>query len=202
MGKSGTGLGMAIVWAAVEDHKGFIEIDSRVGQGTVVRLYFPTTLEERKFPLPVGDPMQYDGNGDSVLIVDDDVEHREIAIRMLTRLGYDVEATENGEAAIAKFEENYRPDIIMLDMMLGPGLDGLETYRRILKISPGQKAIISSGYSESERVRKARRLGVGAYVKKPYSLKEIGAAVRYEIDRSKTPQDFRARVVKGSQLSG
>ncbi|MGD9221624.1 MAG: response regulator [Desulfobacteraceae bacterium] len=198
MGKSGTGLGMAIVWAAMQDHKGFIEIDSCVGQGTTVRLYFPATLEERKFPLPVGDPMQYDGNGASVLIVDDDEEHREIAIRMLTRLGYSVEATENGEAAVAKFEENYRPDIVMLDMMLGSGLDGLETYRRILKISPGQKAIISSGYSESARVRKARRMGVGAYVKKPYSIIEIGAAVRYEIDRARTPEIVRPCVFKDS----
>ncbi len=197
MGRSGTGLGMAIVWAAVEDHKGFIEIDSRVGHGTKVQLFFPLTMEERKFPIPVGDPMQYDGKGEKVLVVDDDVEHREIAIRMLTRLGYDVKAAESGEAAIAKFKNNYRPDIVMLDMMLGAGLDGLETYRAILKFSPGQRAIISSGYSESSRVKKARRLGVGAYVKKPYSLKEIGAAVRYEIDRSKPPEAPRARVVRG-----
>lgn len=183
MGRSGTGLGMAIVWAAVEDHKGFIDIDSRVGLGTTVRLNFPATLEKRQFPLPVDDPMEYSGHGNTVLIIDDDLEHREIANRMLTRLGYDVVAVACGEAAVAKFESDYRPDIVMLDMMLGTGLDGLETYQRILKIHPVQRAIIASGYSESSRVKKARMLGVGAYVKKPYSLKEIGAAVRHEIDR-------------------
>lgn len=183
MGKSGTGLGMAIVWAAVEDHKGFIDIDSRIGHGTTVCLNFPATFEKRQFPLPVDDPMEYSGHGNTVLIIDDDLEHREIANRMLTRLGYDVVAVESGEAALTKFEDDYRPDIVILDMMLGQGLDGLETYRRILKIHPDQKAIIASGYSESSRVKKARMLGVGAYVKKPYSLKDIGAAVRHEIDR-------------------
>jgi PAS domain S-box-containing protein len=183
MGRSGTGLGMAIVWAAVEDHKGHIDIDSRIGHGTTVRLNFPATMEKRLFPLPVDDPMEYSGHGDSVLVIDDDLEHREIAHRMLTRLGYDVVAVKSGEVAVTKFEGGYRPDIVMLDMMLGPGLDGLETYRRILKVHPGQKAIIASGYSESSRVKKARMLGVGAYVKKPYSLKEISAAIRHEIDR-------------------
>jgi PAS domain S-box-containing protein len=202
MGRSGTGLGMAIVWAAVEDHKGFIELDSRQGHGTTVRLFFPATMERQKFHIPVGDPMQFDGKGDKVLVVDDDVEHREIAIRMLTRLGYEVEASESGEAAIAKFEDNYRPDLVMLDMMLGGGLDGLETYRAILKLSPGQKAIISSGYSESLRVKKARTIGVGAYVKKPYSLKEIGAAVRYTIDRSERPAVCRGRRASDPALPG
>jgi PAS domain S-box-containing protein len=186
MGKSGTGLGMVIVWATIEDHKGFIDIDSRVGYGTTVRLNFPATSEKRQFPPPVDDPMEYSGHGNTVMIIDDDVEHREIANLMLTRLGYDVVAVESGEAAVAEFRRDYRPDIVMLDMMLGRGEDGLETYQQILKIHPGQKAIIASGYSESSRVKKARMLGVGAYVKKPYNLMEIGAAVRHEIDRENT----------------
>ena len=183
MGRSGTGLGMAIVWAAVEDHKGFIDIDSQIGLGTTVRLYFPATLEKRTFPRPVGDIAYSTGKGEKILIVDDNLEHREIASRMLTRLGYEVVGVESGEAAIAKFEVNYRPAVVLLDMQLGQGVDGYETYRRILSIDSEQKAIIVSGYSESIRVKKARRLGVGGYLKKPYSLKDIGAAVRYEIDR-------------------
>ena len=118
-----------------------------------------------------------------ILVVDDSLEHREIASRMLARLGYEVVGVESGETAIAKFKENYRPAVVLLDMQLGQGIDGYETYRQILSIHPVQKAIIVSGYSESIRVKKARRLGVGGYLKKPYSLKDIGAAVRYEIDR-------------------
>ncbi len=183
MGRSGTGLGMAIVWAAVEDHKGFIDIDSQVGIGTTVRLYFPTTMEKQTIPRLSGNLEFATGKGEEVLIVDDNLEHREIASRMLTRLGYEVTGVENGEAAIAKFKENYRPALVLLDMQLGSGIDGYETYRKILSLHSEQKTIIVSGYSESLRVKKARRLGAGGVLKKPYSLKDIGAAVRYEIDR-------------------
>ncbi len=183
MGRSGTGLGMAIVWAAVEDHSGFIDIDSQIGVGTTVRLYFPATMEKQTFPRLAGDIEHASGKGEEILVVDDNLEHREIASRMLVRLGYEVAGAESGEAAVAKFEDGYRPAVVLLDMQMGPGIDGYETYRRILSIHPRQKGIIVSGYSESIRVKKARRLGVGGYLKKPYSMKDIGTVVRYEIDR-------------------
>jgi len=72
---------------------------------------------------------------------------------------------------------------VVLDMVLEPEMDGLSTFRRILEFNPQQKAVIASGLAESTWVKKARELGVGAYVKKPYSLKEIGTAVRYALDR-------------------
>ena len=74
-------------------------------------------------------------------------------------------------------------DLVILDMIMDPGIDGLETYRRITRLHPGQRAIIASGFSETERVKEALRLGAGAYVRKPYLLEEIGAAVRHELDR-------------------
>jgi DNA-binding NarL/FixJ family response regulator len=66
---------------------------------------------------------------------------------------------------------------------MDPGIDGLETYRRILEFHPGQKAIIASGFSETDRVKEAQRLGAGAYVKKPFLLGKIGLAVRDELER-------------------
>jgi DNA-binding NarL/FixJ family response regulator len=68
-------------------------------------------------------------------------------------------------------------------MIMEPGMDGLETYREILKIRPAQKAIIASGYSESVRVKEALQLGAGTYVKKPYLLEKIGRAIRGELER-------------------
>jgi PAS domain S-box-containing protein len=183
MGRSGTGLGMAIVWASVQDLNGFIDIDSQLNKGTTVRLYFPATDEKRTHhsnpPMFVDD---YKGRGEVVLLVEDDTEHREIAGRMLTRLGYRVVTVDSGEAALVELEKD-RPDLVVLDMILGSGLDGLSTYRRILDLNPRQRAIIASGFAETSRVRTALELGAGAYIKKPYSLKEIGAAVRYELDR-------------------
>jgi PAS domain S-box-containing protein len=183
MGRSGTGLGMAVVWAGVQDLEGFIDIDSQLGRGTTVRMYIPATTEQQA--VPPKPPMRIDeftGRGEIVLLVEDDTEHREIAGRMLSRLGYQVVAVDSGEAALVEMEKGL-PDLVMLDMLLGPGLDGLDTYRKILDLHPQQRVIIASGFAETSRVKMALELGAGAYIKKPFSLNEIGAAVRLELDR-------------------
>ncbi len=79
--------------------------------------------------------------------------------------------------------KNRSSDLLVLDMIMEPGIDGLETYKRILKLHPGQKAIITSGFSETDRVKEAQKLGVGAYVKKPYMLEKIGIAVKKELEK-------------------
>jgi DNA-binding NarL/FixJ family response regulator len=66
-------------------------------------------------------------------------------------------------------------------MIMDPGIDGLETYKRIIELHPNQKAIIASGFSETERVKEAQRLGAGKYIKKPYTLEKIGIAVKEEL---------------------
>jgi DNA-binding NarL/FixJ family response regulator len=68
-------------------------------------------------------------------------------------------------------------------MIMEPGMDGLETYKQILNLHPGQKSIIASGYSESIRVKEAQQLGAGIYVKKPYLIQKIGRAIRMELDK-------------------
>jgi CheY-like chemotaxis protein len=122
------------------------------------------------------------GRGETILVVDDVVEQREIAEAVMVKLGYRVTAVENGEAAV-DYIKNHSVDLVVLDMVMDPGIDGLETYRRIQDIRPGQKAIITSGFSESGRVREAEALGAGAYVKKPYLMETIGPAIRAELDR-------------------
>jgi signal transduction histidine kinase/ActR/RegA family two-component response regulator len=183
MGRSGTGLGMAVVWGTVQDHQGFIDVQSMLGQGTVVRIFLPASSRE-----PTDDNVQevrkpHDmGNGETILIVDDVPEQRTLAGQILKDLGYRVHAAESGEAAV-DFVRERRVDLILLDMIMEPGIDGLETYRRILRIHPDQKAILVSGFSESERVKAAQKLGAGAYVKKPYVLESLGAAIRTELEK-------------------
>ncbi|MHB8909407.1 MAG: response regulator [Syntrophales bacterium] len=115
-------------------------------------------------------------------MVDDVGEQRELAVSMLTRLGYRAGAVASGESALDYLRTN-RADLIVLDMVMAPGMDGLETYQRILEISPGQKVIIVSGFSETDRVKKAQELGAGAYIRKPYLLEKIGRAIRDELNR-------------------
>lgn len=177
MGRSGTGLGLAVVWGTVLDHQGYIEVKSEPGRGSEFTVYFPATRESRpshesKMPLD-----SYLGSGESVLVVDDVPEQREIAQRLLERLGYQVRSASSGEEAIEHLQ-NHPADILLLDMLMDPGIDGLETYRRILQIAPGQKAVIVSGYSQTDRVREALRLGAGEYVRKPYLLETLGSAIR------------------------
>lgn len=182
MGRSGTGLGMAVVWGTLKDHKGYIDVESTEGRGTSFTLYFPVTREEiakEAVPLSIRD---FAGHGESVLVVDDVEEQREIASGMLKRLGYAVTTVSSGEGAVRYLQE-HGADILVIDMIMDPGIDGLETYRRILRSHPGQKAVIASGFSETERVKEAQRLGAGAYIKKPYTLEKLGLALKQEIGR-------------------
>jgi signal transduction histidine kinase/ActR/RegA family two-component response regulator len=181
MGHAGTGLGMSVVWATVKDLGGYIDIRSREGQGTAFSLYLPITRREGSLE---GTRVTFDDyrGTERVLVVDDLAEQREIAASMLGKLGYHVDAVVSGEEALVYLEKN-TADIIVLDMIMEPGIDGCETYRRIVERHPHQKAIVASGFSESERVREIQRIGAGAYLKKPYTLEKIGMAVRGELDR-------------------
>ena len=182
MGRSGTGLGMAVVWGTVKDHKGYINVQSTEGKGTTFTLYFPITRKEVSRDKSLISIEDYMGKGESILVVDDVEEQREIAYRILKKLGYSVTSVSSGEEAI-DYMKNNSADLLILDMIMDPGIDGLDTYKQILELHLGQKAIIASGFSETNRVKEAQRLGAGAYVKKPHILEKIGLAVRTELDK-------------------
>jgi CheY-like chemotaxis protein len=182
MGRSGTGLGLAVVWGTVQEHSGLITVHSAEGEGALFALYFPATRECLPAPVSQIPAESYRGRGESILVVDDVELQREVAGEMLAQLGYRVAAVPSGEAALAHLA-HHPVDLLLLDMIMDPGMDGLETYRRILERHPGQKAIVASGFTESERVHEILKLGAGAYLRKPYLLERIGLAVRRELDR-------------------
>jgi PAS domain S-box-containing protein len=182
MGRSGTGLGMSVVWGTVKDHKGYIDVQSTEGKGTTFRLYFPVTRQESAKDLATFSIDEHMGKGESVLVVDDVKEQREIALTMLITLGYAADAVSSGEEAV-DYQKEHTADLIILDMIMDPGIDGLDTYKKIIEINPGQKAIIASGFSETNRVKEAQKLGAGAYVRKPYTLEKIGMAVKTELGK-------------------
>jgi PAS domain S-box-containing protein len=182
MGRSGTGLGLAVVWGTVKDHDGYIDVQSEDGKGSTFTIYLPATREELSGDEQKTSPEHYMGRGETVLVVDDVKEQREVATSILTRLGYRVEAVSGGEEATGYLKTS-KADLIVLDMIMDPGIDGLETYQRVLAINPKQKAIIVSGFSETDRVHTAQSLGAGAYIRKPYVMESLGLAVRNELDR-------------------
>jgi len=180
MGRSGTGLGMAVVWGTVKDHQGFIDVQSTEGEGSTFKLYFPVTRNVSVVDRSKLRAEDYTGSGESILIVDDVEQQREVASEMLKQLGYRVFSVSSGEEAVAYLKE-HEADLLLPDMIMDPGMDGLETYRKIIEIHPGQRVVITSGFSETERVKKAQRLGVGSYLKKPFLMEKLGMAVKAEL---------------------
>jgi two-component system, cell cycle sensor histidine kinase and response regulator CckA len=181
MGRSGTGLGLAVVWNTVQDHKGYINVESNE-KGTVFELYFPVIRksvsdEKEKTPLE-----NYLGHGEKILVVDDEERQRVIACGILTKLGYMAEAVSSGEESIEYVKEN-PVDLIVLDMVMPKGINGRKTYEEIIKIRPGQKAVIASGYAKTKEVDLAQELGAGKYIKKPYTLEKIGVAIKEELEK-------------------
>jgi signal transduction histidine kinase/CheY-like chemotaxis protein len=177
MGLSGTGLGMAVVWNTVNDHKGFIDVKSKLSKGTTFTLHFPISkspsIAKKKSP-------EYDsiaGEGQFILVVDDVLEQREIACTILKRLGYEIDSVSSGEAAV-EYISKKAADLLILDMIMDPGIDGLETYKRILKLYPEQKAIIASGFSEPRSLKELFSMKNIRYIKKPYTIIQIGQIVK------------------------
>ena len=183
MGRSGTGLGLAVVWGTVKDHNGYIDVQSEEGKGSTFTLYFPASRQDISAEAAAISISEYMGKGESILIVDDVKEQRDLAAEMLRKLNYNVTSVSSGEEAVAYLKE-HKIDLMVLDMIMDPGMDGLDTYRSVLAIHPKQQAIIVSGFSETDRVVIAQALGAGTYVRKPYILEKLGLAVRKELDRT------------------
>jgi CheY-like chemotaxis protein len=173
MGRSGTGLGLTVVWNTMQDHNGVITVASSA-TGTIFELYFPVTEQERDDSTKQ-EKILPRGHGEKILVVDDVEEQRDIACRMLQQLGYTVYTVSSGDEAVSWMERN-SVDLVLLDMIM-PGMSGRETYEAILQLHPGQKAIVASGFSESTDVKTTLNLGAGAFIKKPYSMGQLGQAV-------------------------
>ncbi|MGB3211005.1 MAG: response regulator [Desulforhopalus sp.] len=180
MGKSGTGLGLSIVWNIVQDHNGWIEIKDNE-PGATFEVYLPAT-SDLLYPLQdaeTADTLR--GNGETILLIDDQLEQNEIIENALQKMGYVTYSVTSGEDGIA-FIESQPVDLVLLDMMMGDGLNGRETFEEILKIHPQQKAIIISGYAKSEEIVKVKDLGVLNFIEKPVTISKIGLAVKQSFD--------------------
>jgi len=184
MGQSGTGLGMTVVWGTIKDHGGCLDIKSRPGKGTTISIFFPAVATGSPiFQEEFAENNQLNrGKGQCILLVDDMVVQQEIGVSILEKLGYRAWAVSSGEEAV-EFIMKQPVDLVLLDMIMPSGIDGLETYQQILTITPGQKAIIISGYSENDRVREALELGVGALLKKPYTIEQMNEVIDKELAR-------------------
>ncbi len=176
MGRSGTGLGMTIIWHAVKDMNGYVDVESQPGRGTVFSLFFPEAAppaEQKTDTVPETFPK---GSGEKILVVEDMEDQRTLVTSLLSELGYRVYTARNGREAL-ELAGLQTFDAVLLDMMLEEDMDGAAVYREILKIHPDQKALVVSGDVASDRVAEVTALGVCRFVTKPYSLEKLATAV-------------------------
>ena len=176
VGRSGTGLGLAVIWNTLQDHQGGITVKSGKN-GTTFELYIPATREDLNNLSGSIDIEEYQGKGEKILVVDDDSGQRSIAIQILGRLNYNSHAVESGEDALLYLSRE-KADLIILDMIMAPGMNGCQTFKKILELHPQQKAIITSGYSESQDVKEALAIGVRKFVKKPYLVGTLAVVLK------------------------
>ena len=186
MGRSGTGLGLAIVWSTIHDHGGFINVKS--GQeGSSFEIFIPSTDEQEICDLPALSLNALQGNGEAILVVDDQETQCLTTRNLLTNIGYHAFTVTSGEEAVKICSETPM-DLVILDMILEQGMNGRETYEEMLKINPQQKAIVISGFSENEELARIQELGVSHFIRKPYTLDQLGIAVKQSLLAASTDQ--------------
>ncbi len=182
MGRSGTGLGLAIVWNTIHDHHGFVNVQSSK-TGTTFELFIPSTHEPELTNNPILSLNALRGNGEAILVVDDQETQCIITRNLLTNIGYQAISVNTGEDALKLYKKT-PVDLLILDMILEHGMNGRETYEKILEINPLQKAIVVSGFSGNEELKKIEQLGVSHFIHKPYTLDQLGIAVKQSLRSS------------------
>ncbi len=182
--RRGSGLGLSVVHGVVKDHKGYIDVESKVGRGTTFTLYFPTCHEDLK--MDTG-KVEHQGGMETILVVDDDSLQVEVISRIVANLGYTAVGVQSGEEAIAivrkcKTTKEF-PVLTILDIVM-PGMDGIEIYKYMKTINPRQKTIFISGQTESAKVSKIKNNNMVSYLRKPISIETLCQAIKHELDRS------------------
>lgn len=175
LGRSGTGLGLTIVWNTMRDHGGTVQVASS-DKGTTFELFFPSHNGTINQTPKEGNWQDYTGTGETILVVDDEPRQREILTSLLTLLKYKVITVSSGEEA-EQYLQNNSVDLVVLDMIMSPGQNGRTTYENILKTHPGQKAVIASGFAKDDDVQATLAMGASYFIAKPYTIEQIGRAI-------------------------
>jgi len=172
----GTGLGLASTYGIIQNHGGFINVESEKDAGTTFQIYLPAF--ENKVPTiakTVGEVAEGTGN---VLLVDDEAYILDIGRQLIGRFGYKVITADSGEKALEIYEQDPGAiDIVILDMIM-PKLDGGKTYDRLKKIDPDVKVLLSSGYSITGKASEILKRGCNGFIQKPFDIRELSSKIK------------------------
>ena len=185
----GSGLGLSMVYGFVKQSGGHIEIESAPDRGTAISLHLPRTELDRAGKAPA-EKMKTEGAGETILVVEDNAEVRELAVMFLKELGYKVIEARDGHAALASLKSKDTVDLLFTDIVMPGGISGAELARRALELRPGLKLLFTTGYAE-ETEADGSAFATGAEVlAKPYRKHQLAQTVR---DALKAPAPHRNR---------
>ena len=182
--QKGTGLGLAICYSIVRKHKGYIKVESKVGEGTTFSIFLPVYKKDTTLDKEIEEPRPKDKG--KVLLMDDEEMIREITAEILSALGYEAEFAKDGEEAIEVYGKAWnsgRPfDVVILDLTIPGGMGGKEAIRKLLQINPEIKGIVSSGYSNDPVMSEFRHYGFSGIITKPFKIEELDEILRKTIE--------------------
>jgi CheY-like chemotaxis protein len=173
----GSGLGLSMIYGFAKQSGGQLRIYSEVGHGTTVRLYLPRSdeaLETAK--TPTAGPVK--GRGERVLVVEDNVDVRRVAVRQLTELGYQVVEADNGAAGLEVLAGDHGVDLVFTDIVMPGGMTGIEMVAAAREARPGLKALFATGFTSAATANNNRVTGADMVISKPYRVTELAAKLR------------------------
>ncbi len=182
----GTGMGLAMVYGIMQNHSGFVEVGTAVGQGTTFTLYLPQAKQAVLTQEPAREEAPVRGSG-KVLLVDDEELVRNVAARLLKHLGYEVEMASDGQDAADYYREHWREiTLVILDMIM-PRMNGRECFHALQAINPEVKAILITGYDKNHGAQGILDEGVQGFVQKPFELNQFSKAIDQAIQAEPKP---------------
>ncbi|MBW1725660.1 MAG: PAS domain S-box protein, partial [Deltaproteobacteria bacterium] len=178
----GSGLGLASVYGIIKGHGGYIDVESKKGQGAIFNIYLPASEKPiRKTSKISGRIMK--GN-ETILLVDDEALVIDVGVQLLGKLGYTVIEAKSGRDAIRIFkEQNHTIDMLILDMVM-PNMGGGEVFDQIKRIDPKVKVLLSSGYSVNGEATEILKRGCEGFIQKPFSMEDLSKKIREVLNRS------------------
>ena len=175
----GTGLGLSVVYGVVQDHHGFIAVESKAGQGTTFHLYIPVPQEEKETQEIKNTKADGEQRGsETILFVEDEQLLREVIQSVLETNGYKVLLANNGREAVEIYKKEYKDIALVLSDMGLPKLGGRDVYAMLKEINPHIKIIFASGFISQETRSELYKEGVKGFIMKPYGVHEVLHMVR------------------------
>ena len=178
----GTGLGMAMVYGLITQHKGYTDLDSEEGRGTTVRLFFPAQTATALAGTDSGDAGAPVGGTERILVVDDEEGIRRSAVRVLSKFGYEVDEAADGESAMAAIRGAQSPFSLVLTDVVMPRMGGMALYNELRKEGSPVRVLLMSGHTAEDLEQLDHPLGGARFLHKPWSITDLLRRVREVLD--------------------